>query len=104
MMVVSPAAAIGRACSGAPCLITYQSGPIRMEARLREIQRERKGEAEADAQQNCFTCAHTRALSMPHRYSKDAVLHPPPPLGRDRYSTPGKRKFEFLRERRCGTC
>ena len=65
MMVVSPAAAIGRACSGAPCLITYQSGPIRMEARLREIQRERKGEAEADAQQNCFTCAHTRALSMP---------------------------------------
>jgi|SRR5438128_12156081 len=58
MMVVSPAAATGRACSGAPCLITYQSGPIRMEARLREIQRERKGKAEAHAQQNCFTCAH----------------------------------------------
>src|SRR3989442_4872091 len=65
MMVVSAAAATGRARNGAPCLITYQSGPIRMEARLREIQRERKGEAEADAQQNCFTCAHTRALSMP---------------------------------------
>src|SRR5881296_2923998 len=59
MMVVSPAAATGRACSGAPCLITYQSGPIRMEARLREIERERKGEAEVDAQQNCFTSAHT---------------------------------------------
>jgi len=59
MMVVSPAAAIGRACSGAPCLITYQSGPIRMEARLGEIRRERKGEAEADAQQKSFTCAHT---------------------------------------------
>lgn len=44
MMVVSPAAAIGRACRGAPCLITYQSGPIRMEARLREIRRARKGE------------------------------------------------------------
>ena len=58
MMVVSPAA-IGRACSGAPCLIIYQSGPIRMEARLREIRRERKGEAEADAQQKSFTCAHT---------------------------------------------
>ena len=58
MMVVSPAAATGRACSGAPCLITYQSGPIRMEARLREIQRESKGKAEAHAQQNCFTCAH----------------------------------------------
>ena len=87
MLVVSPAAATGRACSGAPCLITYQSGPIRMEARLGEIQRERKSEAEADAQQNCLTCAHTRALSVPHRYSKDAVLHPPPtragsPLGR----------------------
>ena len=59
MLVVSPAAATGRACSGAPCLITYQSGPIRMEARLREIERERKGEAEADAQQKCFTCAYT---------------------------------------------
>src|SRR5439155_1910172 len=78
MLVVSPAAATGRACSGAPCLITYQSGPIRMEARLGEIRRGRKGEAEADAQQNCFTCAHTRALSVRHRYSKDAVLHPPP--------------------------
>jgi len=33
-----------------------------MEARLREIRRERKGEAEADAQQKCFTCAHTRAV------------------------------------------
>src|SRR5439155_16066185 len=64
MMVVSPAAATGRACSGAPCLITYQSGPIRMEAWLREIRRERKGKAEAHAQQNCFTCAHTRALSI----------------------------------------
>jgi len=30
-----------------------------MEARLREIERERKGEAEADAQQKCFTCAYT---------------------------------------------
>jgi hypothetical protein len=77
MMAVSPTAAIGRACSGAPCLITYQSGPIRMQARLREIQRERKGEAQAYAQQNCFTFAHTRALSMPHRYSKDAVCTRP---------------------------
>ena len=66
MLVVSPAAATGRACSGAPCLITYQSGPIRMEARLREIERERKGEAEVGAQQNCFTCAHT-SESIPQR-------------------------------------
>ena len=66
MMVVSPAAAIGRACSGAPCLIIYQSGPIRMEARLRESRRERKGEAEADAQQKSFTCAHT-SESIPQR-------------------------------------
>jgi len=37
-----------------------------MEARLREIERERKGEAEVDAQQNCFTCAHT-SESIPQR-------------------------------------
>ena len=73
MLVVSPAAATGRACSGAPCLITYQSGPIRMEARLGEIQCQRKGEAEAHAQQNCFTCTHTRAVGIPHRYSKNAA-------------------------------
>jgi len=37
-----------------------------MEARLREIERERKGEAEVGAQQNCFTCAHT-SESIPQR-------------------------------------
>src|SRR5439155_9103313 len=79
MMAVSPAAAIGRACSGAPCLITYQSGPIRMEARLREIQRERKGEAEADAQQNCCTSAHTRALSIPRSGHRCRGVAPPKP-------------------------
>ena len=79
MMAVSPAAAIGRACSGAPCLITYQSGPIRMEARLREIQRERKGKAEADAQQNCFTSAHTRALSIPRSGHRRRGVAPPKP-------------------------
>jgi len=73
MMVVSPAAASGRACSGAPCLITYQTGPIRMEARVGEIQPERKGEAEADAQQNCCTCAHTRAAGMAVAIRENAV-------------------------------
>ena len=48
----------------------YQSGPIRMEARLREIQRERKGEAEADAQQNRFICAHTSESIPPHTHCK----------------------------------
>src|SRR5438876_5707555 len=79
MMAVSPAAAIGRACSGAPCLITYQSGPIRMQARLREIQRERKGKAEADAQQNCFTSAHTRALTIPRSGHRRRGVAPPKP-------------------------
>jgi len=81
MLVVSPAAATDRACSGAPCLITYQSGPIRMEARLGEIRRERKGEAEADAQQNWFTCAHTRAPSVPHRYLERRGFAPAPHSG-----------------------
>jgi hypothetical protein len=48
-----------RAVQRAFCLITYQSGPLRMEARLREIRREGEGEAESDAQQKCFTCPHT---------------------------------------------
>jgi hypothetical protein len=34
-----------------------------MEARLGEIRRERKGEAEADAQQKSFTCAHTSLVN-----------------------------------------
>ena len=89
MMVVSPAAATGRACSGAPCLITYQSGPIRMEARLREIRRERKGKAEAHAQQNCFTCAHTRALSISSKSLRSGwpAYTPPRSSTRQRGST-----------------
>jgi len=75
MTVVSPAAAIARACSGAPCLITYQSGPIRMQARLREIRRARKGEAEADAQQKSFTCAHTsESIPQGARQSRSPLL------------------------------
>ena len=83
MLVVSPAAATGRACSGAPCLITYQSGPIRMEARLGEIRRERKGEAEADAQQKCFTCAYTPE-SIPQLRHVDRARSPRPSAARRR--------------------
>jgi len=36
-----------------------------MEARLKEIQPERRGEAEADAQPNCFTCATPRSQFRP---------------------------------------
>src|SRR5437762_10128908 len=82
MMVVSPAAATGRACRGAPCLITYQSGPIRMEARLREIRRERRGEAEADTQQKCFTCAHTWTYVVgPFVFGSMPSVAPCEPLG-----------------------
>jgi hypothetical protein len=59
MTVVSPAAATRETRSEPPRPITYQSGPIRMEARLREIQCECKGEAQMGTQQNCFTCAYS---------------------------------------------
>jgi len=59
----------------------YQSGHIRMEARLREIQRERKGEAEVDAQQKSFTCAHTSE---------------PIPQGARHLPAPGPSEYDFV--------
>jgi hypothetical protein len=62
----------------------YQSGHIRMEARLREIQRERKGEAEVDAQQKSFTCAHTSE---------------PIPQGARHLPAPGPSEYDFAARR-----
>ena len=57
-----------------PRLITYQSGRMRMEARLREIQREGREEAEAGAQPERREVGGVRRFLLACRRRKAAAL------------------------------